>query len=86
MGEPSFCPGNVGRVPEEMRNGEEKAPPAYSIVKFPIPTQRWLLFVGLSWPSVRTGATANLPFVRDSGTWDQIGPVRRKLLKALRLL
>jgi hypothetical protein len=32
-----------GRVTGAMRNGEEKAPPAYSIVKFPIPTQWWLL-------------------------------------------
>jgi hypothetical protein len=26
-GELSFCPGNVGRLSGEMRNGEEKAPP-----------------------------------------------------------
>jgi hypothetical protein len=27
-----------------MRNGAEKTPPKYSIVKFPMPTQRWLLY------------------------------------------
>jgi hypothetical protein len=43
LGEPPFRPGNVGRVTGEMRNGEEKAPPEYSIVKFPIPTQWWML-------------------------------------------
>ena len=43
VGEPLFRPGNVGRVTGEMRNCGEKAPPAYSIVKFPIPTQWWML-------------------------------------------
>ena len=42
MGEPSFYRGNVGRVPEEMRNGEEKAAARISIVKVPIPPQRWI--------------------------------------------
>jgi hypothetical protein len=60
-----------GRMTEETRNGQEKAPPGYSLVKFLIPRQRRVRRTILAQRSSRP----NREFAFSPRLW-HLGPVR----------